>query len=81
MKIEIKKSPRYKDAPDESCMHFLSVNGIEIGAWYGGKDKKYLNPEKWAKEMIAKRNVVIERNIARLENDLNRWKAERGINY
>ena len=80
-KIEIEKSPRYNGAPDEDCIIRLVVNGYCIGTYYGGKEKKYENPEKWAKQMIPKRRRVIQRNIIRLENELRDWEKElRAIN-
>lgn len=75
--IKVTKSPRYKDAPDEGCIHNLSVNGFCIGTYYGGKKKKYLDPEAWAKEMLPKRIAVIERNIDRLVDELEEWNKER----
>ena len=77
MKIEVKKSPRYKDAPDEGCIHYLSVNGFVVGTYYGGEDKKYLDPEKWAKEMVKKRLVVVNRNIKRMSDELAEWRREK----
>ena len=74
-KIELKQSvpgqaPSYTE---------LYVNGIKLGEYINGKNKKYLNPEKWAKEQIKKRNIVIERNIKRLENELKKWNKEKEI--
>ena len=77
MKIEVTKTLRSKNAPDESCIHYLYVNGVSLGAWYGGKDKKYLNPEKWAKEMIPKRVKVLDRNIKRLYAEADEFEKER----
>lgn len=77
MEIKVRKRPRYTGAPDENCIHSLIVNGFEIGTYYGGKERKYLNPEKWAQEMIKKRLPVIERNIHRLVDELERWNKER----
>ena len=57
----------------------LIVNGIVLGEYIFGKDKKYLNPKKWAKEAIVKRNKVIDRNIKRLQQELTNWKREKEI--
>lgn len=54
----------------------LIVNGVELGEYICGKDKKYLNPEKWADEMVKKRTIVLNRNIRRLENELLNYKEE-----
>lgn len=75
MKIELKQRIP-KQAPDYTD---LLVNGIKIGEYICGKDKKYLNPEKWAKQMIKNRNVVIDRNIARLKKELENWETEKEI--
>lgn len=77
MKIVVKKTPRYKDAPDDWCIHDLFVNGVHIGTWNQAREKKYLNPEKWAKEQIKKRLVVVQRNIERSTIELDKWKMER----
>jgi len=77
MKIELTRTPRYKDAEDDFCIWDVSVNGVCVGTWYGGKDKKYLDKEKWAKEMIPKRLVVVGRNIDRLTAELESWHEER----
>ncbi len=75
MKIELRQSN-----PNRSPIYTeLYVNGIKLGEYLGGKDKKYLNPEKWAKEQIKKRNKVINRNIKRLKNELRRWEEEKRI--
>ena len=76
MKIEIKSSPRYQGAPPEDCVQTLLVNGYILGTYYGGKEKKYENPEKWAKSMAPKRLKVLHRNIARLEKELQALKNE-----
>jgi hypothetical protein len=55
----------------------LWVNGVKLGEWYGGKHKKYLKPMSWALEMIPKRIKVIDRNIARLEKEINGFKSEK----
>lgn len=66
MKIELKRIPRYKDAPDERCIWHLIVNGHHIGTYNCGKVKNYEDKEKWAKTMIKKRNIAITRNLKRL---------------
>lgn len=76
MKIELEKWPRWHGADDAHCIWELTVNGYLIGSYYGGKEKSYENKEKWAEKMIKKRVPVIERNIARLENELLQWKTE-----
>lgn len=73
MKIKIthpnkEKPPRYAT---------LYVNGVVLGEWYGGKNKKYLKPITWALEQIPKRIKVIDRNIARLEKEIDKWKREK----
>lgn len=75
MKIELRQNVP-KQAPSYTS---LIVNGVELGEYICGKDKKYLNPEKWAKEQIKKRNIVIDRNIDRLEKELAVWKKEKEI--
>lgn len=75
MKIELKQAipaqaPSYTE---------LYVNGILLGEYIHGKDKKYLNPEKWAKEQITKRNKVIDRNIERLKRELELLEEEKRI--
>ena len=55
----------------------LVVNGFTLGEYIYGKDKPYLNPEKWARKMVKKRMVVISRNITRLEEELARWRKEK----
>ncbi len=77
MNIELKRSPRYKDAPDEGCIWHLVVNGHTLGTFYGGKILKYEDKYKWADEMIPKRLKVVERNIERLEIELSSWKKEK----
>ena len=77
MEIELKRIPRYKDAPDESCIWYLVVNGHTLGTFYGGKAKKYEDKYKWALEMIPKRLKVIERNITRLKAELLSWEKEK----
>ena len=73
MKIEIRK-----DVPRQyPSYQSLLVNGVKLGEYICGNDKKYLNPEKWAKEQIKKRNVVLDRNILRLEEELNTLKKEK----
>ena len=57
-------------------MYYLFINEVKIGEWICGKDKKYLNPEKWAKEQLKKRNIVLDRNIERLEEELSEFKKE-----
>lgn len=73
MKIELRQNVP-SQAPSYTS---LIVNGVELGEYIFGAEKKYLNPEKWAKEQIKKRNVVIDRNILRLESELATWKKER----
>ena len=75
MRIEI-KYPIPKQAPSYAQLY---VNGIQLGEWICGNDKKYLNPEKWAKQQLKKRNVVINRNIKRLKLELDRWEKEKHI--
>jgi len=73
MKIELRQ-----DVPSQAPEYTsLLVNGIKIGQYVCGEDKKYLNPEKWAKEQLKKRNIVIDRNIKRLEEELKIWKKEK----
>jgi len=57
-------------------IYYLFINEVKIGEWICGKDKKYLNPEKWAKEQLKKRNIVLDRNIERLEEELSEFKKE-----
>jgi uncharacterized protein (DUF2132 family) len=73
MKIEIKypipnQRPYYAE---------LYVNGYKLGEYLGGAKKPYLNKEKWAREQIKKRNIVIERNIKRLKEELKNWEKEK----
>jgi hypothetical protein len=75
MKIEIKK-----DIPKQyPSYQSLYVNGIKLGEYICGENKKYLDPEKWAKEQVRKRNIVLDRNILRLENELHQLKEEKRI--
>lgn len=57
--------------------YHLIVNWYIIWDYICGKNKKYLNPDKWAKEMTKKRNIVIDRNIKRLEIELNDLNNEK----
>jgi len=75
--IKLDKSPRYKGADDENSVINLIVNGHILGTYYGGSEKKYLNPEKWAKQQLKKRNLVIDRNIIRLKNELSQLEKEK----
>lgn len=75
MKVEI-KYPIPAQAPQYAKLY---VNGICLGQWIYGDDKKYENPEKWAREQVKKRNVVLDRNIARLEKELAAFKKEKEI--
>lgn len=75
MNIEIKPS-----VPSQNPLYTeLYVNGIKLGEYLGGKNKLYLYPEKWAKQQIKKRNKVIDRNIKRLEKELDQWNKERNM--
>lgn len=74
--IEVKSVPRCKDATPENCIHTLVVNGYALGTYYGGKEKKYENPKKWARQQIRKRLPVLRRNIARLEKELAAHRKE-----
>ena len=75
MKIELKQT-----VPSQAPSYTeLWVNGIKLGEYIHGKDKKYLNPEKWAKEQVKKRLSVIDRNIMRLNTLLLEWKREKNI--
>lgn len=76
MKIEVKKV-----FPDRKDDHYqeLYVNGIKVGEYIYGDDKKYLNPKKWAEEQLKKRNKVIDRNIKRLKTELDKWLKEKKI--
>ncbi len=76
MKIELKRTPRCFDATDEHCIWDLIVNGHVLGTYYGGKEKKYLDKQKWATEQIKKRLPVLKRNIERLEIELFNLKKE-----
>lgn len=76
MEIKLDRKPRCKGASDENCVWGLIVNGYVLGSYYGGKDKKYLNKEKWAKEQIKKRIPVLERNIKRLKSELLEFEDE-----
>ena len=73
MKIEIKQNVPSQYPSYQS----LYVNGIELGEYICGENKKYLNPEKWAKEQVKKRNIVLDRNILRLEKELQQLKEEK----
>ena len=70
------KYPLPRQAPSYATLY---VNGIALGRYLGGEDKKYLNPEKWADEQIAKRTKVIDRNIARLEKELQELRKEKEV--
>lgn len=75
MKIELKQA-----IPSQAPSYtYLYVNGIKLGEYICGENKKYLNPEKWAKEQLKKRNIVLDRNIARLERELEELKEEKNI--
>ncbi len=54
----------------------LWVNGYLLGEYLGGKYQIYTVPLIWAKKQIPKRVKVINRNIQRLEKELNKWKQE-----
>jgi hypothetical protein len=77
MKITLDKYPRRQGADDENSVIHLVVNGYTLGTYYGGSVKSYLNPEKWAKKQLKVRDVVIDRNIKRLEEELLKWKKEK----
>ena len=68
MKIKVEKifEGRYR----------LLVNGYVLGEYFGGKSEIYKYPEKWAENQVSKRLAVINRNIARLEKELEEWKEE-----
>lgn len=70
---------KVKVVETSSNRYHLYVNSIHLGEWVYGEDKKYENPKKWAKEQIKKRNIVIDRNIERLQNELRELKEERII--
>lgn len=76
MNIELKRQPRHKDAPDENCIWYLLVNGYQLGAWYGGEKRLYENKYSWAEKQIKKRVPVLQRNIQRLEKELELLKKE-----
>lgn len=75
MEIEI-RYPIEKQKPQYAQ---LWVNGVRLGEWIYGKVKKYESPEKWASEAVAKRNIVLDRNIKRLERELAAFKREKEI--
>lgn len=77
MKITLDKIPRCQGADDENSVIHLVVNGYTLGTYYGGSVKSYLNPEKWAKQQLKKRNPVINRNIKRLKEELAQWEKEK----
>lgn len=54
----------------------LFVNGYLLGEYICGKEKVYLDKEKWAKKQIAKRVPVLERNINRLKKELLDFENE-----
>ena len=59
----------------------LYVNGYKLGEYIHGKQKFYEKPESWAAKQIKKRNIVIDRNIRRLNTELVKWTTEkRAIN-
>lgn len=75
MKIELKQ-----ELPNQAPSYTsLYVNGVKLGEYIYGNDKKYLNPEKWAAEQIKKRNVVLDRNIKRLKEELVAFEEEKRI--
>ena len=77
MEILIKKQPRSQGATDEHCIFSLFVNGVHIGTCNGdSKIKKYLEPEKWAHEMIVKRSAVLDRAISRLVDEMEELNNE-----
>lgn len=69
IKVENYYSDRYR----------LYVNWIVIWEYYWWIDKRYLNPEKRAKEMLRKRNKMLDRNIERLQLELESLKEEKTI--
>jgi len=75
-KVKLRRTPRYKNAPDKGCIWSLSVNGYTVGTYYGGKELSYENPEKWAKKQVTVRLKVLDRNILRLTDELNEFKKE-----
>jgi len=75
MKIELKQEVPTQ-APSYTSIY---VNGIKVGEYICGKDKKYLNPKKWAKQCVRKRLKVIVRNIDRLKNELRKLEKERDV--
>lgn len=54
----------------------LYVNWYLLWTYIYWNDKKYLNPEMWAKKQIKKRKTVLERNILRLQKELKHFKEE-----
>ena len=72
MKIELIQSVP-KQAPSYTK---LIVNGYLLGEYIYGKDKVYLDKEKWAKKQIAKRVPVLKRNIERLKGELLAFEKE-----
>ena len=57
----------------------LYVNWYCLWDYIYWKEKKHLNPEKRAKEQVKKRNVVIDRNIARLKEELSNREIEKKV--
>ena len=57
--------------------HDLYVNGYQLGEYICGEKKHYEDPEKWAKQQLKKRNIVLDRNIERLESELKDLKQEK----
>jgi aspartate oxidase len=72
MKIELIQSIP-KQAPSYTQ---LVVNGYVLGEYIYGKDKVYLDKERWAKKQIAKRVPVLIRNIERLKKELSDFEKE-----
>jgi hypothetical protein len=73
MRIVEVKYPLPNQKPSYATLY---VNGVELGQWIHGKEKKYENPEKWADQQIRKRNIVICANILRLEEEIAQLKEE-----
>lgn len=73
MKIEIKQA-----IPSQAPSYtYLYVNDVRLGEYIYGESRLYLYPERWAERQIKKRNVVLNRNIERLEKELAAFKKEK----
>jgi hypothetical protein len=76
MSFKLHREPRCVNAEDDYCVWSVSVNGYIVGTWYGGKEKPWKNPLAWARRQTKKRVLVLNKNIKRVELELEELKTE-----